>query len=221
MCPRRSAAAVELPVEKRKGDVVRHPHDDRCLEQLARGVRDPPAVDEVVDQGHGSPHRLGDQHRDEEGREHPKRRRPTIDLARVGDDECQEQCAFDARGQPLRPRSHVRRHQKRENHRDENSSGHGPARLAHGLARCDLAPRGLLCPARSFGRVEEPTGGVVCPGHHSVVGCSASWCSASSRLASFSRTPSAASCSARPPPEPRRIQAAPTARIAPTSGPAT
>ena len=42
MGTRSSAAAVELPVEKCKGDVVRHPHDDRCLEQLARGVRDPP-----------------------------------------------------------------------------------------------------------------------------------------------------------------------------------
>ena len=75
---RRSATAVELPVEKRERDVVRRPDDSSGLEQLARRVRHRAAMDEVVDQLPGRPERAEHEHRDEHDRERaqqPRERR--------------------------------------------------------------------------------------------------------------------------------------------------
>ena len=72
------ATAVELPVQQRERDVVRHPDDRAGLEQVAGRVRLRAAVDERVDQERGRPQRPDDEHGDERDREHdaaPRERR--------------------------------------------------------------------------------------------------------------------------------------------------
>jgi hypothetical protein len=59
------AAAVELPVEEREGDVVRDPDDGSSLQQLGGGVRLGATGYERVDQQHGGRHGTDAQHGDE------------------------------------------------------------------------------------------------------------------------------------------------------------
>ena len=130
MGARGSAAAVEFPVEKSERDVVRHPDDRSGLEQVSRGVRLRPPVDEVADQLHRRPqcaeHEYGDQH----NRERPKLARTTTNRDRVAGDHGHEQHPFNEREHPLRPQLHRVRQQDREDHRCQHRAGHRPSRLA-------------------------------------------------------------------------------------------
>ena len=69
---RRRAAAVQLPVEQRERDVVRHPDDGSGFEQVARRVRLVPPWMRVVDQQHRRPERADDEHSDEDDGECPE-----------------------------------------------------------------------------------------------------------------------------------------------------
>ena len=64
-------AAVQLPEEQRKREVVRHPDERTGLEKVARGIRLRAAVDEIVDQLARRPERSEDQDDDECDRYQP------------------------------------------------------------------------------------------------------------------------------------------------------
>jgi hypothetical protein len=92
---RSGAARVEFPVEKSEGDVVRCPDDESGLEQVARRVRLRAAVDEIVDQLHGGPHRAEDEQRHERNRKRPEQGRAAADLDWVDRDQDDQQHPFD------------------------------------------------------------------------------------------------------------------------------
>ena len=97
---RRRASSVQLPVEQRERDVVRHPDDGSGLEEVACRVRLCATVDEIVDQQHRRPERAEDEDRDEDDGECPELPRTAVDPAGIASDQSYQQQAFDQREQP-------------------------------------------------------------------------------------------------------------------------
>ncbi len=137
----RCSAAVELPVEQRERDAVRHPNDRAGFEQVAGRVRLRAAVDEVVDQHHRRPQRPDHEHGHEPDREHAQLSRAARDRARVGCDHCDEQQGLDRREHPLRAQPNVVGQEHGQDDRGDDRAHHRPARLrSRGLAAQGFHP---------------------------------------------------------------------------------
>ena len=126
------------------------------LEQLARGVRQLAAVNEVADELHRRPQCAEDEDADEQDRQHAQPVRRAVDLARIAQHHADQQQPGDHRQHELRSGPQLVGQQLGQDHRDHDGGRHRPAGFAdddRGVAAIGTQIRA----GRGHGRDRKPS----------------------------------------------------------------